>query len=280
MCTCADARQSLYPSRLYIRTYQPLNHREIISPYMSVSSAQIFGGLEVGIVLAALSNGVLVLQVSRYFRKPSKDPLFMKLFVLFIWLATVADLFLGASVLYNLEVTNHGVPIPEIAFPMTFPATAGVAGLIHSSVQSIYTYRLYRLTDRWLLPFICWTLSAYVLGAGITFALAEAKQLSASVFISARWNWLFYSKFSVSAGVDILIAVSTCWCLIEGRDRCLKRTQRLVNRLMLRIVQTGIATSIVAVCVVVTFATCQPSTAWLGLYLPLTPLYPITLLAL
>ncbi|KAF8896237.1 hypothetical protein BD779DRAFT_570577 [Infundibulicybe gibba] len=209
---------------------------------MSVSSTQAFSALEVGVVLAALSNGVLALQINRYFRKPGKDPLFIKLLILVI--CHGYPRFLGASVLYILTITDHGKPISEMAFPRAFPAGAGLGAFIHSSVQSIYTYRLYKLLrGRWLFPVICWTLSAYVFGSGIVYSIVKSTQLTPALLFSTKWNWLFYSHFSMDAAVDILIAASTCWSLIQSRDVCyLKRTQRLMNRIMLRIVQTGIAT--------------------------------------
>ncbi|KAF8896235.1 hypothetical protein BD779DRAFT_1494714 [Infundibulicybe gibba] len=218
---------------------------------MSVSSAQAFGAIEVGVVLAALANGVLALQVNRYFHKPGKDPLFLKLFILSIWLATVAHLLLSAAVLYIITITHHSRPIPETVLPAAFPAGAGLGAFIHSSVQSIYTYRLHKLTNRWLFPVVCWTLSAYVLGSGIAYSVVRSTELTGALIFSTRWNWLFYSYYVAAGGVDILIAASTCWTLVKSRGGCLKKTRRVVNRIMLRIVQTGVATSVVAVCTLI-----------------------------
>ncbi|KAF8870321.1 hypothetical protein BD779DRAFT_552040 [Infundibulicybe gibba] len=238
---------------------------------MSASSIQTFSAIAVGVFLAAISNGVLVLQIGRYFSKPNKDPLFMRILILLAWLATIAHLFLGASILYFLTITNYGKPLSEMTFPLAFPTGSGLGAFIHTSVQSIYTYRLYKLRGRWLFPVICWTLSAYVLGSGIAYAVAKSTELTAALLASTRWNWLFYSHFSANAGVDILIAGATSWSLIESRDDCyLKKTRRLVNRVLLRTVQAGVVTSVVSVCVVVVFSSWQSDTYWLGLHLPLT----------
>ncbi|KAF8896294.1 hypothetical protein BD779DRAFT_574673 [Infundibulicybe gibba] len=247
---------------------------------MSISSAQAFTSLEVGVILAALLNGVLALQLNRYIRKPSKDPRFIKLFIIFIWLVTIADLFLAASALHILTITNHGRPILETVFPLVLPVASSLGIVVCASVQSIYAYRLYQLTGHWAFPAVCWTLSVYILGSGIAYSIVEARMLTAALLFTTRWNWLFYSHFSAATAADILIAASTCWSLAQKRGHGLKSTQLLMNRIMLRIVQTGIATSVVAVCILIMFAVCQPSNAWLGLYIPLTPLYPITLLAL
>ncbi|KAF8886176.1 hypothetical protein BD779DRAFT_635464 [Infundibulicybe gibba] len=186
---------------------------------MSISGTQAFGAIEVGVILAAISNGVLALQINRYFHKPGKDPLPLRLLILCIWLATVVHLFLGASSLYILTVTDHGIPILEMLFPVSLFAESGLGAFIHSSVQSIYTWRLYKLRGHWLILTVCWTLSAFVLASGIAYPAIEPRELAAPF----EWNWLFYSHFSAAAGVDILIAAATCWNLVQGRDGCLKR---------------------------------------------------------
>ncbi|KAF8896238.1 hypothetical protein BD779DRAFT_1796681 [Infundibulicybe gibba] len=239
---------------------------------MSVSSTQTFGAIEVGVILAALANGVLAVQVNRYFHKPGKDPLFLKLLA-----ATVAHLFLGAAILHILTITNHSSlkPISETMLPAAFPVEPV---LEPSSTLHIYL-SLHKLTNRWLFPVVCWTLSAYVLGSGIANSVIISTGLMGALTFPARWNWFFYSYYSAAAGVDILIAASTCWTWSRVAWLCEEDT-RLVNQIMLRTVQTGVATSVVAVCTLIVFVTHQPSNIWLALYLPLTPLYPITLLAL
>ncbi|KAF8871605.1 hypothetical protein BD779DRAFT_457010 [Infundibulicybe gibba] len=210
---------------------------------MSISTA---GAFEVGIVLTALSNGVLGLQMSQYFRKSRNDLLFTKLFILFIWLATIVHFFLGVSSLHTAVITNYDGPMLEMALGPTFISVVSVESVVHSSVQSIYTYRLYKLTDYWVFPAICLALSAYVLGSGITYTINVVSVKPELLVPTTRWRWLAYSHFSVTAGTDILIAVSTCWYLMQRRDTGLKSTRRLVNRIVLRIVQTGIATSCLA----------------------------------
>ncbi|KAF8896304.1 hypothetical protein BD779DRAFT_1495094 [Infundibulicybe gibba] len=201
---------------------------------------QTLGPLAVGIILAALFHGVLVLQTNRYFHKPNKDPLFMKLFIFFIWLAAVTHFILVASGVYVL--INHARPIQETVFPVTLPIASGLGAVVRSSVQSLYTYRFHRLTGCWVFPVILWALSTFILGSGIVYSVIEVRRLTAALLFPASWNWLIYSHLSVGAGVDILITASTCCSLVQKRDLGLKDTQRLVNRIMLRIVQTGIST--------------------------------------
>ncbi|KAF8896231.1 hypothetical protein BD779DRAFT_569877 [Infundibulicybe gibba] len=247
----------------------------------STSNTVTFGAFEFGVVLAAVSNGVLLLQVSRYFGKTGSDQLFLRISILLIWLVTVGHFFLAVGVLYTITITGHGIPTPATPIPVSFPALAGIGAIVHSSVQSIYTYRFYKFTGRWELPVFFWTLSAYIFASAVAYSVIETEALSRVVlFKPGRWDWIFISHFSVAAGTDILISISTCWCLINARKDAFKRTRHLTNRVMLRIVQTGIATSILSLSTAITFATFQPQAVWMALYFPLIPLYPATLLAL
>ncbi|KAF8871608.1 hypothetical protein BD779DRAFT_1478095 [Infundibulicybe gibba] len=181
-------------------------------------STSTAGAFEVGIVLTALLNGVLGLQMNRYFRKP-RDDLLLKS----CSLATVVHLFLGLSSFHTAVITNYDGP--EMVLGPTFPPIVGVEAVVHSSVQSIYTYRLYKLTGYWVFPAICLALSAYVLGSGITYTINVGSTKPELLIPTTRWQWLIYSHFSVTAGTDILIAVSTCWYLMQRRNAGLKRNR-------------------------------------------------------
>ncbi|KAF8896293.1 hypothetical protein BD779DRAFT_1668108 [Infundibulicybe gibba] len=52
-----------------------------------------------------------------------------------------------------------------------------LGAFVHSSVQLIYTYRLYKLSGYWVFPAIFLALSAYYLGSGIAYTTIELKLL-------------------------------------------------------------------------------------------------------
>ncbi|KAF8896303.1 hypothetical protein BD779DRAFT_574961 [Infundibulicybe gibba] len=242
------------------------------SPIMSIPTAQTINGIMIGVVLAGIANGVLAVQMCRYFRKPGNDLLFKKLFVLFIWLATAIHLFLAMAAFHTEAITEYEESILVMIYPEAGLAVAGVGGAIQSSVQSIYIYRLYKLTGHRAFPAVCLALSTYIVGTGIAYTSDVKSELLMDAVLRnpTGWSWLICSYLSVVVATDILIAASTCWYLIQRRDSGLKSTRRLVNRIMLRIVQTGVATSVVALCVLILFTTCNTS-IWLSLYMLLAP---------
>ncbi|KAF8896232.1 hypothetical protein BD779DRAFT_569731 [Infundibulicybe gibba] len=249
---------------------------------MSTSNTVTFGALEFGVILAAFSNGGLMLQVSRYFGEPGRDQPLLKTAIFFIWLVTVGHFGFATWILYFVTITKHGEPTLSTPFPSSLPALASIGAVVHSSVQSIYTYRLYKFTGRWELPVVFWVLSAYTFASAVAYSVVEIRAFTslAGLFRPDHWNWIFISHFSVAAGTDVLISISTCWCLIKTSSGTFKRTHRLIDQIMLRIVQTGVATSAISICTAITFAVSQPKSVWMGLYLPLIPLYPAALLAL
>ncbi|KAF8888551.1 hypothetical protein BD779DRAFT_448716 [Infundibulicybe gibba] len=238
-------------------------------------------GLEVGTILAAIGNGVLILQMVIYFQQFRGDPKLLKITVSMIWLASICLLILDIHVLYSTTVTNHGTPIKLVKFPISFAVGASVGAAIHSSIQAVYTYRLFKFTGNIYLPAICWVLSIYVLGSGITFSVLLTTNSSGVRLSKQNWSWLFYSSFGVASTADLLIASSMFYYLRKGRNSGVpQRTRQIVDKLMVWTVETGFVTSIMGVCVVIIYVAYPRTNTWIGLYLPLTVLYPITMIAL
>ncbi|KAF8896198.1 hypothetical protein BD779DRAFT_567191 [Infundibulicybe gibba] len=229
--------------------------------------------IEIGVILAALSNGVLALQISRYFHKNGNDPPLLRRLILFIWLVTVAHLALAVSTLHFTTISEHGDSTQTTVFPPSFSALVVVGAIAHSSVQAIYTHRFHIIPGCWGFPILFWTLSVYILGSAVAYTAIWVVASSGvdGPSLLDHWSWIFTSHLSVAAGADVFICISTCWCLARPSNGTLKRTQRLLNRIMLRIIQTGLATSMMSICVAIMFATCQPRAIWMGLYFPLVP---------
>ncbi|KAF8896197.1 hypothetical protein BD779DRAFT_566803 [Infundibulicybe gibba] len=230
-------------------------------PELVLNTATL-GAIEIGVVVAAILNGVLILQVGRYFHKSGKDPSFLKLIIFVTWLATVTHLIIAASSLYFTTVLQHEEPIPSTVLHLSFSFTISVGAVIHTSVQAIYAYRLFR-------------------GSAVAYTVMGTRAASSPRRSTLEWwNWIFVSELSVAAAADVFMSFFTWWYLTRICDGSIKKTQRLINRAVLRVVQVGIATSILSICTAIVCAVCQPRAIWMGLYFPLVPLHPVTLLAL
>jgi len=117
-------------------------------------------------------------------------------------------------------------------------------------VRYIFGKRLWRLTDRnWLLAISVAGVSLFVFGCGMAFAI-RAFRIRAFAD-TGEISWLLYSSLGAGVIADCLIAISLCVWLLRIRTG-FKRTDSLLNVLMLYSINTGMVTSL---CAIVCFAT-------------------------
>ncbi|KAF8888525.1 hypothetical protein BD779DRAFT_1523343 [Infundibulicybe gibba] len=241
-------------------------------------SSLTLGTVEIGVMFSLLTHGVLTVQTYSYFRRCT-DPIFMRLVISFIWSGSSLHLACMAWLLYSATITNHNLPIESIKFPVGFPLGSAIGTLVHCSVQGVYIHRMYKFSHRWHIPVFCCALTIYELGSGLAFSIVEGR--FNSTFVPGRfgggWGFLFYSFFATTAVVDVIIAISISYYLQQSRGL---RTTHLIDWLIVWTIQTGVATSIAAILVIVLFAAHKEDNAWLGVYIFLTSLYPLALVAL
>ncbi|KAF8888519.1 hypothetical protein BD779DRAFT_1672200 [Infundibulicybe gibba] len=238
------------------------------------------GTVEVGVMFALLTHGVLTLQAYDYFRRCT-DPITMRLVISLIWAASSVHVACASWLLYSATITNHGVPIDSIKYPLALPAGSALGAVIHCSVQGVYIYRMFRFGHGWSVALLCSVLTAYEFGVGMAFSVIEARynwEAALGRFEDA-WAFLVYSFFGAAAVVDVAIAVSVTYYLRRGRNQ-VERTSFLIDRLVVWTIQTGAITSITAITVIILFAVHRENNAWLGVYTFLTNLYPLALIAL
>ncbi|KAF8874133.1 hypothetical protein BD779DRAFT_263113 [Infundibulicybe gibba] len=116
---------------------------------------------------------------------------------------------------------------------------------------------MYRFSHNRYILACCCTLAGVELGTGF----AWAKQVSHA---APEWReamqesrWIITTSFVASVVLDTFIAISMCHQLWRSRMMGLKRTRRLVDKLMRWTIQTGALTSVVSVAVVLMVNLCR-----------------------
>ncbi|KAF9456211.1 hypothetical protein BDZ94DRAFT_421957 [Collybia nuda] len=241
----------------------------------------IIGALEIGSLASVLCHGFLVTQVHNYFSSFPDDPRGLRLTVAAIWMGAIAHLICILWGSYILTVVNFGLAPELFGVPNVLIVSAAFGAFVRSTAQSIYTYRMYKYSNSLYIPILCWSISAYEFVAGILLsATAPFGTLRIQMRYLKDWSWLIYTLVVSTAFVDIIIAASLCYYLQKNRRRSLERTIRVINRLVIWTIQTGLFTSVVAVAVMITFAVDKKNFSWFGLLNFLTSMYPVALLAL
>ncbi|KAF8873574.1 hypothetical protein BD779DRAFT_1805205, partial [Infundibulicybe gibba] len=142
-------------------------------------------------------------------------------------------------------------------------------------------YRFNR--NRYLLAYCC-VLAGIELGTGLAWMVRVAH--TAPAWQEAMWNeeskWPIEISITISVILDTSIAASTCYQLWRSRMMGLKRTRRMIDKLMRWTTQTGALTIVVSLAIVLTKKLDRKGNSylWLGIALVLPNCYATGLLAL
>ncbi|KAF8885767.1 hypothetical protein BD779DRAFT_1532358 [Infundibulicybe gibba] len=174
------------------------------------------GPIEIGVLIEALGNGILISQMFSYFQKHGKD----------------------AKLFQFMSHYNQRTSIP--------PHLLLVVGVLRA-------YQLHKLGSRkpWLSVF-SWMLSAYSTAMGISyFVVLRSENLLGNFDLGTNLPnspiWMIYSACSVVILNQLIISVGTYRRLVMGRDRGLKGATRNVINFLAAISITSWICLIVAV---------------------------------
>ncbi|KAI6042834.1 hypothetical protein EDC04DRAFT_888534 [Pisolithus marmoratus] len=114
-------------------------------------------------------------------------------------------------------------------------------------VQAFFIFRLYSFSQRKPLPILCSILITIQLAFTLTIGAA-----SSQVVALQKWQGFIVSALFVSICADTIIAISMSYYL-RGSRTGFRETSRLIDRMVLYVLATGVITSITALLAGITF---------------------------
>jgi hypothetical protein len=119
--------------------------------------------------------------------------------------------------LYSRTVTHYGQPdtIGDVSWPVAIPVP--LIGLIGSTVQSFFAWRIRVLSGHLIIPIISWTGAIIHFGFGIALAVAIMRCDTLSIFLF-RYEWLVTTQFTLDVVLDMLNTISLCYYLTRRRS--------------------------------------------------------------
>ncbi|KAF5386532.1 hypothetical protein D9757_005914 [Collybiopsis confluens] len=238
------------------------------------------GALFIGLIIAAVLNGVTFSQTWFYFTSQGRenaDPLWLKILVGIVVLLDVTHQAFTSAWIYDYCVTNFGNMNALDHLPLSYYGMAYPTGFVTIIVQSFYVWRVWKLSKN---PFIAagiWSLSLAQFGTFLyyvarVFGVPEASELS---ILLGRYAILVNA---LGAAADIAIAIAMVFYLRQQRTN-IKRTNHLLRAITIFTVTTGIVSSVCAI-MVLSMAGAYPGTnIELTFYFMLTRLYSNSFLA-
>ncbi|KAF8874126.1 hypothetical protein BD779DRAFT_1476655 [Infundibulicybe gibba] len=132
----------------------------------------------------------------------------------------------------------------RVTISFRLPIGLAVGVVVSSSVQGVYVFRVYRFGhNKYLLA--CWCVLAGIeLGTGLAWMVRAAHAVPAwqNIMLNEKSKWPIEMTFTVGVLLDTSIAASTCYQLWRSRMMGLKRTRRVVDKLIRWTIQTGALT--------------------------------------
>ncbi|KAJ7617100.1 hypothetical protein FB45DRAFT_933431 [Roridomyces roridus] len=236
------------------------------------------GALLVGTLVSFALFGIVTTQAYIYFGRFPKDPRGLKAMVAGVWLGEIAHVICIGHALYVMVIKDYAHPERLAQIPRSLYAASFFGGLISSSVQSFFAYRIYILSRSLWIPLICWCMSLFRVLPSNIVAFAYAIHEPTDEF-QKKWSWLFDATWAVSAANDILIAASLVYILYRERSQVHKNTAAMVDRLIAWTIETGVVTSVAGVIMLGLFLGLPTSFAYMALFVVMARLFSISLFA-
>ncbi|KAJ2933650.1 hypothetical protein H1R20_g3459, partial [Candolleomyces eurysporus] len=203
------------------------------------------GAMFIGVIVSGVLHGICLVQAFFYFMSQPKDPLLIKAMVLTTCTFDFVHLSWITHSMYHYLVTNFGKEdaLQQLVWSVLMEAL--LTGLNGAMVQTYdrryYTYRVWQLSKK----------NYFLAGLILLLILATAVWVILSMRFETYRELLTINPLTItinalSCAVDVLIAASLCWMLHNSRTG-FKRSDNIINKLMIFVVNTGMLTTSCAI---------------------------------
>ncbi|KAF8889689.1 hypothetical protein BD779DRAFT_1671792 [Infundibulicybe gibba] len=196
--------------------------------------AEAWGSVFVCLLVSSALNGGIAIQACSYFSRFKNDMLVLKCAVVVVCLGAVLHFACTSWILHSVVILGYDRSVYDVIIPLGLPIGSAVEAIVHSTVQGIYLFRMYRFGQNRYILASCCVLVLLQLGLGLTWVgrLSTGKPFLLIFARDQETKWIVTSFFTISAAVDVFIAVSLSYQLMQSRKGSLKRTKYLVDKIM------------------------------------------------
>ncbi|KAI1783577.1 hypothetical protein LXA43DRAFT_1131211 [Ganoderma leucocontextum] len=223
-----------------------------LPPAALAALKESLGCLVVGTVFSTGVYGITILQAYIYFRNNGQDSAYMRYFVTLLFILDTVSMILNVDGLYEYVVTDFGNPLQLLQIPATLAFENGVTVLIGTLTQCFFAHRLWALSDRHVMltsSIVILALCSCGPGIAISVHLYTNNNVLSLGSVEIRVLAGFANGLSVIC--DVLIAAALTYYLNSKRTG-FKRTNSIINRLIIIAVNRGALTAICQACHMIT----------------------------
>lgn len=245
-----------------------------------VDMTHLTGAMAFGLQIGALLDGVLAVQIYNHFINYPDDRMLLKAYVAFNGflqlLVHIFNLIAGWMALGPGFGTFYAI---ELHWPSVPPSILG--GLVTALVHAFYSYRIYRLTQRALIPILILTLTSVQLALNVRIAYGIAIHINREVTgsITGQRDYIGIALICILVA-DIMMTFTLAYTIRKASEGLpASETVLTARRIVNLAIQTGALTTIVAtIHLVLNYV--ASNTLWnMTIFLIEIKLYSITMMA-
>ncbi|KAH8105638.1 hypothetical protein DFH11DRAFT_1733223 [Phellopilus nigrolimitatus] len=235
------------------------------------------GALYLGVVLAMGLWGAGTVQVYYYFNAYPKDPWQLKTHVVTVWVFDTVHQALVTHACYIYLITQYGNPLYLTVIVPSLEVMVLISGFVCLLVQSFLVYRVWRLSANNVPLVACLFLFVVAEFIANTSFFGKGVQMASFADVPTI-AWLSKLSNGLSAATDVVIAASLTFLLNRSRTG-FRKSETMINRLILFTINTGMLTSVCAIVTVIFVSLYPDNLIYVTTYLCISKLYTNTLLA-
>lgn len=243
----------------------------------SVSLDVTMGALYIGVVLSMALWGAGSVQVYYYYNEYHKDRYTLKLLVFVVWLLDTVHQGLITQSCYAYLISNWGSPVHLATLEQTLIIMVLFTAMICLLVQSFFTLRIWRLSDR------------NILLTGFVYIWVVAQFISTMYYFSKAIHFNLFEQLlsikSITRSINVInavadAAIASALVFLLRRSRTgFRRSERIIVRLIHYSVGTGTITGIIAIVCLIMNLVLPLTFYYILFYLMTSRLYMNSLLA-
>jgi len=236
-----------------------------------------FGAVYIGVVVAATLYGVTCVQTWYYYSRYPSDMWYIKLLVFAVWVSDTIHQILISHTVYTYLITDYGIVTDLSMIVWSLIVEVLFNAFTAFMVQCFLAMRIFKLSNKnWWMTMV---VMALVFGE-LAIVIAYVDQaLHMTTFAQlATLRPLSVSINAVAAASDALIALFLCGLLQRSRTG-FKRSDTMINKLILFSINTGLLTSIDAVASLISITAAPNTFIYIAFYFSLGRFYCNSLLA-
>ncbi|KAF9012783.1 hypothetical protein BDZ89DRAFT_478582 [Hymenopellis radicata] len=208
--------------------------------------------LYVAMLVAFAFTSLTVFQTVIYFQNSQKDRVWTKTLVGLLCAGDIAHQICLIQAVYFWSIKNGNDPVALNEVPAGLFGQAVMEGIIAILVQGFYAYRISRLSRSWLWPTPIILMSVGQAGLLALYMTLVTRE-DTMVGLGKITNYA-HALNSTTAATDMAIALTMTWLLLRSKTG-FRRSNTVIDRLLIYCIMSGAATSVTAILVIIMLAT-------------------------